>query len=119
MPLFGKEYDYTLVRTSSKEAMLRSALLVTNNDIKKAAEICEYFTKQLPNMPEREPEPITAVDQLEVFADKVSAWTEKHPDITNSISTIFMSVLRSTKIGEFLPSAAATAAEVVKPAPIV
>lgn len=117
--MFGREYDYSLIKTSSKEALLRSAITVAGNDIKKASEICDYFIKQLPNMPEREPAPITAMDQLEAFAGKVSAWSEKHPDVTNGISTILMQVLRNTKFGAFLPTATEAAAEIVKPAPIV
>lgn len=116
--MFGRDYDYSLIRTSSKEMLLRSALIVANNDIKKAAEICDYFTKQLPNMPEREPAPITAVDQLEAFAGKLSAWTEKHPDVTNTISGVLMQVLRNSKFGAFISPATDVVTEVPAAPPI-
>lgn len=116
MPLFGREYDYSLIRTSSKEAMLRSALMVTNNDIKRAAEICDYFTKQLPNMPEREPEPPTVLNQLDGISDWLAAWGEKHPDISNGIGNMLMAALKNTKFGAFLQPAAEVTVE-MPPAP--
>lgn len=98
--------------------LLRSALMVANNDIKKAAEICDYFTKQLPNMPEREPASVTALDQMEAFAGKLSAWSEKHPDITNGISSILMQVLKNSKLGAYIAPAAEVATEVPAAPPI-
>jgi len=116
--IFGREYDFSLIRTTSKEALLRSALLVSNNDIRKATEIVEYFTKQLPNLPDTDPAPLSALDQVDAFASRLSAWGEKHPDITNGLGNILMQVLKNSKLGAFLQPAAGAATE-VPAAPLV
>ena len=43
--LFGKEYDYSIIRTTSKDALKRTALIVSGNDIKKAEEIYETMQR--------------------------------------------------------------------------
>jgi len=113
--MFGRDYDFSLIRTSSKEALLRSALLVSNNDIKKASEICEYVTKILPNLPDTDPAPISALDHVDVFTSRLSEWGEKHPNVTNAVSNLFMQMIRSSKFGAFLQPAAEVAEEVPPP----
>ena len=78
--LFGKEYDFSLIRTSSKEALLRSALLACNNDIKKASEICDYVTKMLPNMPDTDPIMPSTLDQVKETAVSVFQWGRENQD---------------------------------------
>ena len=112
-----KNYGFSLIETTSKEALLRSAMAVCGNDIKTASEICDYCMKMLPNMPEREPEAPTILNQLDGIDNWLSAWGEKHPNITNGISSMLMSALKNSKLGAFMqPAEAAT--EIVKPAPI-
>ena len=77
---FGKEYDFSLVRTSSKEALLRSALMVSNNDIRKATEIVEYFTKQLPNLPDTDPIMPSTFDQVRDTAVSLFQWGRDNQD---------------------------------------
>ena len=72
--MFGKEYDFSLIRTSSKEALLRSALLASNNDIKKASEICDYVTKMLPNLPDTDPIMPSTFDQVRDTAVSIFQW---------------------------------------------
>ena len=78
--LFGKEYDFSLIRTSSKEALLRSALLASNNDIKKASEICDYVTKMLPNLPDTDPVLPSTFDQVKDTAVSVLQWGRENQD---------------------------------------
>lgn len=115
--LFDKKYDFSLIETTSKEALLRSALTICGNDIKTASEICEYCTKMLPNMPEREPEAPSVLNQLDNIDNWLAAWSEKHPDITNGIGNMLISALKNSRFGAFLQPAE-TATTVVKPAPI-
>ena len=98
--------DFSIVRTSSKEALLRTALLAANNDIKEAGNICDYVLKMLPNMPEREPEQPTILNQLDGVSDWLSTWSEKHPDITNTIGSVLMNALKNSRFGAFLKPAA-------------
>ena len=83
--LFGKEYDFSLIRTSSKEALLRTALSASGNDIKKATEIVEYFTKQLPSMPEVEPIEPTTFEQMKDTAIGIINWGRENQDQIVSI----------------------------------
>lgn len=91
--LFGKEYDFSLIRTSSKEALLRSALLACNNDIKKASEICDYVTKMLPNMPDTDPVLPSTFDQVKETAASIIQWGRDNQDqivgITNMVLQMF------------------------------
>lgn len=78
--LFGKEYDFSLIRTSSKEALLRSALMICGNDIKKASEICDYVTKMLPNLPDTDPVLPSTFDQVKETAVNVLQWGRENQD---------------------------------------
>lgn len=78
--MFGKEPDFSIIRTSSKEALLRSALLACNNDIKKASEICDYVTKMLPNMPDTDPIMPSTLDQVKETAVSVFQWGRENQD---------------------------------------
>lgn len=78
--IFGKEYDFSLIKTSSKEALLRSALLASNNDIKKASEICDYVTKMLPNLPDSDPVLPSTFDQMRDTAIGIFKWGEQNQD---------------------------------------
>lgn len=87
--LFGKEYDFSIVRTSSKEALLRSALLASNNDIKKATEICDYVTKMLPNLPDTDPVLPSTFDQFKDTAVNIIRWGEQNQDkVVNGINFV-------------------------------
>ena len=78
--IFGKEPDFSLIRTTSKEALLRSALLASGNDIKKAAEICDYVTKMLPNLPDTDPIMPSTLDQFKDTAVSLFRWGEQNQD---------------------------------------
>lgn len=87
--MFGKEYDFSLIRTSSKEALLRSALLACNNDIKKASEICDYVTKMLPNLPDTDPVLPSTFDQVKDATINIFRWGQENQDqIVGAINMI-------------------------------
>lgn len=86
--LFGKEYDFSLIRTSSKEALLRSALAASGNDIKKASEICDYVLKVLPNLPEVEPTVPTTFEQMKDTALGLINWGKENQDQIVSVVNI-------------------------------
>lgn len=101
----NKEYDFSLIQTSSKEALKRSALVVSGNDIKKATEIYEFFVKDI-QLPDTEPVPPTMFDQLGELSNSLSQFGEKYPNFTNGIATVLMNVLKNSKFGAFLQPAA-------------
>lgn len=87
--LFGKDYDFSLIRTTSKEALLRTALAASGNDIKKASEICDYVLKVLPNMPEVEPTVPTTFDQMRDTVASIYNWGKENQDqIVNIVSMV-------------------------------
>ena len=87
--LFGKEYDFSLIRTSSKEALLRSALAASGNYIRKASEICDYVLKVLPNLPEVDPVTPTTFEQMKTTALDIINWGKENQDqIVNVISMV-------------------------------
>lgn len=105
--MFGRnEIDFSLIQTTSKDALKRSALLAANYDIKKASEIYDFYMKDMEDLPAFDPAPPTTMDQINSFADMLSAWSEKHPDITNGISNILINLIRN-KFGDVIPAAPA------------
>ena len=78
--MFGKEPDFSLIKTSSKEALLRSALTACNNDIRKASEICDYVTKMLPNLPDTDPVVPSSFEQMRDTAVNIFRWGEQNQD---------------------------------------
>lgn len=106
--LFGKEYDFSLIRTSSKEALLRSALLASNNDIKKATEICDYVTKMLPNLPDTDPIMPSTFDQVKDTAVSIFQWGRENQDqIVGGINMV-MRLLGKDPIGMPAPTVEVT-----------
>lgn len=91
--MFGREYDFSLIRTSSKEALLRSALLASNNDIKKASEICDYVTKMLPNLPDTDPVVPSSLEQIRDTAIQLFQWGQEHQDQIVGVTNMFRSLL--------------------------
>lgn len=97
--LFGKEYDFSLIRTSSKEALLRSALLASNNDIKKASEICDYVTKMLPNLPDTDPVLPSTFDQVKDTAVSILQWGRENQDQIVGGINLIMQLMGKKPIG--------------------
>ena len=87
--LFGKEYDYSIVRTTSKDALKRTALIASGNDIKKAEEIYEFFIKDLPNMPDYDPVQPSTFEQMKGTAQQILQWGQENQDqVRGAISLI-------------------------------
>ena len=82
MALFGNKvaYDVTLLQTTSKDALKRSALLVCGGDVKAATEVCEYFMKDMPNMPDYDPPTTSALTQAKDTALGVLGWIDGNQD---------------------------------------
>ena len=115
--LFVKDYDYSLIQTTSKEALKRSALVVANYDIKKASEIYDYFAKDMPDLPTTEPVMPSSYEQLKNNATDILRWGNENQD--NIVGTINMVLRLLGKKPIGIPAEAAEAATIIKPAPIV
>lgn len=91
--MFGREYDFSVIKTSSKEALLRSALLASNNDIKKASEICDYVTKMLPNLPDTDPVLPSTFEQMRDTALGIFQWGQAHQDQIVGVTNIVLQMM--------------------------
>lgn len=81
MSLFGrKSYDVSLIQTTSKDALKRSALFASGGDIKAATEIYEYFVKDMPNIPDFDPVPVSFMDQAKDTIGGVLGWVDQNQD---------------------------------------
>jgi hypothetical protein len=78
--MFGREPDYSIIRTTSKEAIKRTALLACGNDIKKATEIYDFFVKDMPNLPDTDPVLPSTFDQVKETAMSIFQWGEANQD---------------------------------------
>lgn len=97
--LFGRDYDYSLIRTTSKEALLRSALMASNNDIKKASEICDYVTKMLPNLPDTDPVLPSTLEQVRDTAVKIFQWGRENQDQIVGVTNMVLQMMGKQPIG--------------------
>ncbi len=82
MGLFGNKasYDVTLLATTSKDALKRSALIVCGGDVKAATEVCDYFMKDMPNMPDYDPPSASVLAQAKDTALGVLGWIDGNQD---------------------------------------
>lgn len=87
--MFGRDYDYSLIRTTSKDALKRSALMVAGNDIKKATEIYEFFIKDMPELPPFDPVQPSTLSQVKDTAVQLFQWGRENQDqivgVTNMV----------------------------------
>lgn len=97
--MFGREYDFSLIRTTSKEALKRSALLVCGNDIKKASELYDFFIKDIPDLPATDPVLPNTFDQIKETAVNVFQWGEQNQDKIIGAINMVLSMMGKSPIG--------------------
>ena len=96
--MFGKDYDYSLIRTTSKEALKRSALLVCGNDIKKATELYDFFVKDMPDLPTTDPVLPSTFDQVKDTALGIMRWGEQNQDKIIGVINWVLSAMGKTPV---------------------
>lgn len=69
-----------MIRTTSKDALKRSALFVTDGDIKAATEIYDFFVRDMPNMPDYDSAQPSFVDQAKETIGGVLGWVDQNQD---------------------------------------
>ena len=74
-----REYDYSIIRTTSKEALKRTALIASGYDIKKATELYDFFAKDI-NLPDTDPILPSTLDQIRDTAVGVFQWGEQNQE---------------------------------------
>lgn len=79
--MFGRpKLDITLIQTTSKDALKRSALFASSGDVKQAEEIYNFFAKDMPNMPDYDAIPPTFMEQAKSTIGGVLGWVDENQD---------------------------------------
>lgn len=79
--MFGRpKIDITLIQTTSRDALKRSALFASGGDVKQAEEIYNFFVKDMPNMPDYDTIPPTFMEQAKSTIGGVLGWVDENQD---------------------------------------
>lgn len=79
--MFGRpKIDITLIQTTSKDALKRTALFACGGDVKAAEEIYNFFIKDMPNMPDFDTIPPTFMEQAKNTIGGVLGWVDENQD---------------------------------------
>lgn len=79
--MFGRpKIDITLIQTTSKDALKRTALFSCGGDVKAAEEIYNFFIKDMPNMPDFDTIPPTFMEQAKNTIGGVLGWVDENQD---------------------------------------
>lgn len=95
MGLFSKRYNTTLIQTTSKDALKRSALFITNGNVKDANEIYDFFVKDMPSIPDFEPPQASFMDQAKDTIGGVLGWVDQNQDKLVGYWNIIQSIRNS------------------------
>ena len=92
MSLFSKQYDFSLLRTTSKDALKRSALFISGGDIKAAAEIYDFFVRDIPNMPDFDQPEQSGYERTRDTITSVLSWIDSNQDKIMGYYNLFRSM---------------------------
>lgn len=92
MSLFSKQYDVSMIRTTSKDALKRSALFVCNGDIAEAEKLYSYFTKDMADMPAYDPPIESGFEKFKGEALGLLGWIDANQDKLLNYVSIFQTL---------------------------
>jgi hypothetical protein len=99
MSWFSKQYDVSMVQTTSKDALKRSALFVCGGDIAAAEKLYDYFAKDMPDMPAYDPPTESGYDKVKNETIGFLQWIDSNQDkILN-----YVNVFQTIKAGGTVP----------------
>lgn len=70
----------SLIRTTSKDTLKRTALLACGGDVKAATEIYEFFVKDMESMPDYDAVPPSFMDQAKATLGDVFGFVDANQD---------------------------------------
>ena len=109
MSWFSKSYDLSLIQTTSKDALKRSALFVCNGDLAEAEKLYTYFAKDITDMPAYDPPAQSGFESIKENALGFFNWIDTNQDKLLNYVSIFKA-LRSGEVPS-VPSAPANIPE--------
>ena len=92
MGLFSKQYDFSLLMTSSKDALKRSALFISGGDINAATEIYDFFVRDIPNMPDFDQPEQSGYDRTKETITGVLSWLDANQEKLMGYYNLFRSM---------------------------
>lgn len=92
MSLFSKQYDLSLIQTTSKDALKRSALYACGGDIAEAEKLYNYFAKDIAEMPAYDPPTVSEFDKVKKNALGLFEWIDGNQDKLLNYVSIFKSL---------------------------
>jgi hypothetical protein len=79
--MFGRpKIDMTLIQTTSKDTLKRTALFACGGDVKAAKEIYDFFVQDMPNMPDYDMVQPSFMDQAKSTIGSVLGWVDENQD---------------------------------------
>jgi hypothetical protein len=79
--MFGRpKIDMTIIQTTSKDTLKRTALFACGGDVKAAKEIYDFFVQDMPNMPDYDIMPPSFMDQAKSTIGSVLGWVDENQD---------------------------------------
>lgn len=78
--MFGRKIDMTLIRSTSKDALKRTALFACHGDVKAAKEIYDFFVQDMPNMPDYDTPQPTFMEQAKSTIGDVFGFVDANQD---------------------------------------
>jgi hypothetical protein len=93
-----REFDYSIIRTTSKEALKRTALIASGYNIEKASELYDFFAKDI-NLPDTDPILPTTFEQIKQNAVAALQWGEQNQDKIIGVTNMILSALGKNPIG--------------------
>lgn len=111
MSFFSKQYDVSMIRTTSKDALKRTALYVCGGDIAEAEKLYNYFSKDMADMPPYDPPTVSEFDKIKDEAVGFFKWIDANQDKLLN----YVGIFQTLKAGE--PVTVPTAAAEVPPLP--
>ena len=92
MSWFNKQYDVSMIRTTSKDALKRSALFVCGGDIAEADKLYNYFAKDMADIPAYDPPMESGFDKFKGEAVGFLQWIDANQDKLLNYVSIFQTL---------------------------
>jgi len=92
MSWFSKQYDVSMVQTTSKDALKRSALFVCGGDIAAAEKLYDYFAKDMPDMPAYDPPMESGYDKVKNETIGFLQWIDSNQDKILNYVNVFQTL---------------------------
>lgn len=92
MSFFSKQYDVSMIRTTSKDALKRSALFVCGGDIAEAEKLYNYFVKDMEGIPAYDPPTVSGYEKVKDEAIGILQWIDANQDKLLNYVSIFQTL---------------------------